>query len=320
MAVKNQAETGAVADGQKHRSPPKKMALQRQQTVFLITIFAVPVLHWLVFWLYVNFNMILLAFKMPDGVTWTLNNFAIFWDSLTYAGGEINIALRNTLIYFANNLLILAVSVFIAYFLYRKIALYRTFRIIFYLPAIISGVVMAAVYKEVIKPWGIFGKIMEWLNHPLPETGLLGNKNTATLTIVVYCFWTGFSSNVLLVGGAITRIPIEILESAKIEGIGPMRELGNMILPLIWPTISTVLIFTMTGIFNSTGPLLLFTNGNYETTTISYWIFQQVYNPSGSSAGQYGIVSCTGLCFTLVGVPLILFVKWLIEKIPAVEY
>ena len=153
-----------------------------------------------------------------------------------------------------------------------------------------------------------------------PE-GLLANSNSATWMIVLFVIWTGFGGNMLLFGGAMARVPIDVLEAARLEGCGPFRELVQIILPLIWPTICTMLIFTFTGIVNSSGPILLFTNGDYETTTINFWIFLKVYGQQGSGAGgEFGIVSATGLCFTLVTVPIILIVRWALERVPTSEY
>lgn len=90
-----------------------------------------------------------------------------------------------------------------------------------------------------------------------------------------------------------------------------------MVVPLIWPTMSTLLILNLTGIFGAGGPILLFTKGAAKTTTIGYWIFDKI-KYHGTAA--YNEVSAVGLLFTLVGVPVILFFKWLIEKIPVVDY
>ena len=101
-----------------------------------------------------------------------------------------------------------------------------------------------------------------------------------------------------------------------------MRELITILFPLIWPTFSTQIIFAMTGLFNSSGPILLFTGGNYDTSTISFWIFKQMYGSDGMgpSGGAYNLVSATGLCCTLIGVPLVLLARKLVEKIDSVEY
>ena len=87
-----------------------------------------------------------------------------------------------------------------------------------------------------------------------------------------------------------------------------------------------MLIFNLTGLFTASGPILLFTPEIYEATayktmTISYWIFTQVYGTGGlGGSGYYGVVSAAGICFTLVGVPIILLVRKLLDKIPVVEY
>lgn len=294
---------------------------KRKETLFLFCMLILPFVQWLVFWLYVNIQTIALAFQDQRTGVFTFFNFKSFWESLTM-GGDIAIAVKNTFTYFSVNLLIvMPLGLLISFFLYKKIAGYREFRIIFYLPAIVSSVALIAVYKGFINSNGPMKEIFELFGKKIPSKGLLGTPETATPTIVAYTIWTGFCGNILLFAGAMTRVPIDVLESAKLEGCSTFRELFELIFPLIWPTTSTQIIFAFTGIFASSGPILLFTSGAYETTTISYWIFEQVYGTGAAGgAGSYNLVSAAGLCFTLVGVPIILFIRWLMEKIPAVEY
>ena len=128
---------------------------KRKEVLFLFAMLAVPVANWLVFWLYVNFSSIVLAFQDARTGAFTFNNFVTFWDNLTLPGGEIGIAVRNTFLYFATSLfIIMPISLFISYFLYKKIFMYKIFRVIFYLPAIISGVALVAVYSNFINPSG----------------------------------------------------------------------------------------------------------------------------------------------------------------------
>lgn len=44
-----------------------KSPQRRGQTVFLVVMLLVPIVHWFIFWLYVNFNSILLAFQTKIG-------------------------------------------------------------------------------------------------------------------------------------------------------------------------------------------------------------------------------------------------------------
>lgn len=290
-----------------------------QKYIFLAVILIVPIINWVLFWLVVNVQSILLAFQDSRTGAFTWWNFQYFWQELTVEGGEIGLAIENTLKYFFSNLcVVIPLSMVIAFFLYKKIAFYRGFTVIFYLPAIISSVAMVQIYMQVLSSNGPIAQILgEW--NPIPPESLFARPETATTMIVIYTIWTGFSSNILLFIGAMTRIPIEVFEAAKLEGCKPLKEFTSLVFPLIWPTISTMLILSFTGLFSSSGPILLFgaNSAAYETTTISYWIFKEVYE---GGLGGINAVSATGLCFTVVAVPLILFVRWVAEKVPEVEY
>ena len=288
-------------------------------TTFVIALLIVPVIHWLIFWLGVNFKSIMMAFQLPTGE----------WSFLTMKGvlseifrgdaaNEINlsISLKNTLIYFFKDCLMIPFQLCIAYFLYKKIKGYRVFQVIFYLPLIISGVTFANVFSFFVDAAGPLGQVLASLGvDPVPE--LLANSDYATTAIVIYTIWIGWGGNMLLLCGALARVPLEVLESARLDGVGPFRELVQMILPLIWSTLSTLFILNMTGLFTASGPILLFTKGVYKTSTIGYWIFYKVYE---QGVGAYNSVAAAGLVFTLIGIPIILFIKWLIEKVPVVEY
>lgn len=288
---------------------------RRGQTVFIVAMLAVPVGSWLVFWLYANFDMILMAFQTPDG-DWTLRNFVSFWNDLTAPGSEIGISVRNTFLYFGLNVLvILPMGTLIAYFIYKKIRGYRIFRVAIFLPAILPSVVLVTSFKEVIKPWGPLAS----LGIKIPETGLLSDPHTATVTVLFFCLWTGFSSIMLLMSGAMARIPEEVLEAARLDGCGLVREFFSFVVPLIMPVLSMQVLFCLTGLFSASGPILLMTGGAYETSTLSYWIFINTYRGTAAS-GAYNVVSATGLVFTVLALPLILLVKFLSEKIEAVEY
>ena len=285
------------------------------KAVFIVSMLAIPIISWLVFWLYTNSSMIVMAFQTAQG-EWTLQNFARFWNDLTAPNSEIGISLRNTFLYFGlSTFIILPLGTLIAYFIYKKIWGYKFFRVTIFLPSIIPSVVMVTCFKEMIKPWGPLAS----LGIQFPETGLLANTETATATVMFYCFWTGFSGIMLLMCGSMSRIPAEVFEAAKIDGCGPFREFISFVVPLIWPTLSMQLVFNLTGLFNSSGPILLMTGGAYGTSTLNYWIFINTYRGTAAS-GAYNLVSATGLIFTVVTLPLILLVRWLSEKIEAVEY
>ena len=303
-----------------------KKAGKRSEIIFLTAIVAVPTIHWFIFWLYVNMSSFVLAFKTQTG-EWSLLNFEMFWRSLTSPyGATVGRSLVNTLKYWAVSIGInFPLSIVIAYFLFKKIKFYKFFRIVFFLPSIVTSIILVSVYNMTIAPNGMWDMFLKLFGKSVPEWGYLNDEATATNAILIYSAWTGFGSNVVLIGSAMARVPDSVLEAAKLDGCKPLREIMQIILPLIWPTLSTLILLSLTSFFSASGPILLFApDGHAGTTTLSYWIFKQVYGSGefGQAGGtqNYGLVSATGLIFTVVWVPVILFVRWLMEKIPSVEY
>lgn len=301
----------------------RKGSIKNKELIFIWGMLALPLVQWLVFWVGINGNFIKLAFMDARTSTFTFANFATFWDDLTAPHGSIKIALVNTLKYFATTMLIInPLSLVIAYFIYKKIRGYKVFRIVFYLPAIISSIVMVECFREIIQPTGVVDKFLHLFGGSIPPEGWLANFDKATNAILVYAVWTGFGTNMLLFMGAMVRVPTEILEASKLDGCPALKEFFVMILPMIMPTVTTLIIVSCTNIISSTGPILLFTNGGYNTSTISFWIFEKIYGGgvSGGLASNYNLVSCTGLCFTLISLPVILLVRFILDRIPVVEY
>ncbi len=291
----------------------RKWRRNKGQTIFLVTMLVIPIVHWFVFWLYVNINSILLAFQLPTGA-WSIATLQAALRNFSTTG-QLFSAMANTLKYFVVAMFItMPCSFVLSWLFYKKIFMYKALRVILYLPAIISGVVMTSAFSAIIAPRGPIGSILSSFGvDPVPE--FLFNSDYATQTILFYCFWTGIGTGTLLFQGGMARIPTEVLEAIKLDGCGSGRELVSFIVPLLWPTISTQLILHLTGLFNASGPILLFTQGDYGTTTLAYWIFDSIY-----TYGNYNAVAAAGLCCTVVGVPVILGIRWLIERVPAVEY
>ncbi len=293
----------------------KRNAEWKMNTIFITVMLMIPILHWIIFWFVVNINSILLAFKIPTG-DWSFETMKIVFRSLKAGDSNLNIAIKNTLSYFTKDVIMLFFQLLIAYFFYKKLLGYKTFRIIFYIPSIVSGVAIATMFSNFIAPSGPFGVILSNLGvDPVPE--FLADSDYATKTILLYTIWLGWGGNMLLFGGAFARIPTELIEAAKIDGITAVKEFVYLILPLVWSTLSTLLILNMTGLFGASGPILLFTRGAYRTTTIGYWIFDKV---AFVGLSAYNEVAAAGLVFSCIGIPVIMLFKWLLERIPVVEY
>ena len=291
------------------------------RVAFIIFVLSIPLFMLCVSWGFVNIKSFLMAFQISTG-EWSLETFEMVFLEMKMHGGEASllISIRNTFLFFVKDICMYPLHILIAYFFYKKIKGFKVFQVILYLPGIISAVALTMAFKRFISPSGPLGQLligsgMYGSVSEVPE--LLNNNDTAVWTVMFYTIWLGWGGNMLLLGGAMARIPVDLLESARLDGIESFKEIVYIIFPLIWPTISTLLILGLTGIFSAGGPVLLLTGGAAQTSTISYWIYNWTVNvgPAG-----YNRVSAAGLIFTAVGVPFILIVRHLIEKIPTVEF
>ena len=141
-----------------------------------------------------------------------------------------------------------------------------------------------------------------------PPKTFVNNEEYAMKTILTFVIYSGLGGRFVLFGGAMNSIDPSIIDAGKIDGAGPMRELVSIIIPCIWPTLSTLLLLCSTGIFTASGPSLLFDKGNYGTNTISYWIYQ-ITSGSGGSGESVELAAAIGIVFTLLGLPIVLTVK-----------
>ena len=291
-------------------------AKKLKDTIFVYCLIALPLIEFFTIYVYINIDSFFLAFQR-GGKFAGLENFKMLWDEVRAPGSTLLIAIRNTFIYFGADLILFVWSIFLSYFFYKRILAYKFFRFVLYMPAIISPVVFVALFKNLTSVNGAIALMIKNFNPDFRMPNLLARSETATWTMVVYVLWMGWTKNMLYLGGSLARIPLEVLESARLDGVGPWDELTKILVPLLLPTLSTLLLLDVVGILGSSGPILLFTKGDYNTTTISYWMFTLVYNTGND---QYVKASAAGICLTLIMFPVVYTMRWMIGKIDSVEY
>ena len=301
-----------------------KMSARSNKAIrFILLLLTVPVLHFLLFWLWPNSKSILMAFQVPGKPGFTLVNFQRFWDELTIKGSTLLPSIKNTLLlFFFGNFINLPIVIFLSYTLHKKIAGYKVFRVIFYLPSILGSSVMGALYRYCVSTGGPLDAILQNIGVEYNrQLGLLGNPDTVFMMIIIYTLWCGVGVNMIMLNGAMSRIPTEVLESARIDGVGFWREFFQIVCPLIWPTITTLLIFGMAGIFVNYGATMLLAPDVPEASTVGWYIVRFTMSAGASANEIYNYPAAVGIVFTVIGLPLVLMTKWLWEKISSqVEY
>ena len=281
---------------------------------FVFSFMALPIFLFCIFYIYVNIESFFMAFKavgtLPDGSVgeyWTLDNFKTIWSILNSSSNRMGVlseAIINTLLFNAVSfLLIIPTTTLICYFITKKIWGYRFFRAVYYLPCIITSSALVLLFKIALHHGGPLDVLFRDMGYKYP----LAEEPYAILTILAYHFLFGLGGNIIVIGGAMRSVDPQLLEAGEIDGCNWIQEFIYIILPSIWPTISTILILSVAGFLGASGPILPFTEGKYGTMTLAFYNFALV---SGKGAKtDYYLASAIGLCMTAISFPLAMIVK-----------
>lgn len=290
--------------------PRERRKFDVHKFVFLSVIFALPAINFAIFWVYLNISAIDFAFKveMQDGtVVYSLQNFKALFEAMTIPNSTFWISLRNTLLYWLTSVLSYLFAMIVGYFLFKKLPGYKAYRFFFYMPALIAPTILVAIFKQLIAANGPLSIIYGGMEN-VPR--FLSSEDLAIWTCLFYTFFFGFGANLIVISGAMTQVDKSMLEAARLDGVNMRRELFHIILPVIWPIVIAQIIGTVAGIFMSSGPILLLTNGGYETRTIAFWIYEQVY-----TGANYYYSAAIGMFFALLAIPLTLFSRWFMRRV-----
>ena len=299
------------------------------EVIFIVAMLFFPLLQFVIFWIIPNFNSIILGFQNPTDGSFTLDNFKLFFKYLfsgkTVTGeyNEIVYAIKNSLIFAAVSIFVCTpIVVFFSYVLFRKVPMSGIFKVVFYLPSIIGATVTTTLFRALLlegAPMFEFLKKIGFLTEEMQQRGLFANDSTAFLMVIIYSIWTCIGMNMILFHGAMRRIPKEIFESADIDGAGFFRQFISFVVPLIWPTITTLIVFSLSGMFVTYSTVMILCPNMPSASMIGWYIVRHT-TASGSHAGL-GYPAAVGLAFTIVGLPFVLVIRWLLNKISAnIEY
>ncbi len=298
------------------------------RNIFLTCVLAIPVMNFIVYYVIVNFNSILMAFQSYDMATGEYKfltgeqggifyNFSRFFSDLT-SDYRLSYATKNSFILFGIGLVITTpVQVFTSFFLYKKIPGTKIFKVLLYLPQILSSIVMTVIFRY-------------FADQAVPEliNMLFGYKpnffapESVFTTIIIYNVWFGMGGGMIIFMGAMSRIPDELIEYGELEGLSMLKEFFKVTVPLIFPTLSVIWITSIAGLFTNQGNIYTFFGENADPSlyTYGYYLFVQVIG-NNASLSQYTYASAAGLFFTLIVAPLTLLVKYLLEKFgPEAEF
>lgn len=200
-------------------------------------------------------------------------------------------ALLNTLLFTVSCLVFqFLIGFFLALFFNKRFRVAKPVRGLLMIPWMMPMTVTALMFKfmfstdvgiinYVLRSLGIIDENIEWLTTP----------GSAMAAIVMANIWIGIPFNTILISTGLTTIPQELYESASVDGASKMQKLFSITIPLLRPTIESILVlgfiytfkvYDLVYVMTEGGPV----NSTHLLSTYSYKLSFDMFQYSKGSA------------------------------------
>ena len=234
-----------------------------------------------------------------------LNNFKILFQDAKFIS-----AMQNTILLIVTVTLItfFFAILFAAILTREKIKGQNFFRVIFYIPNILSVVVIAGIFSAIYKPEnGMLNSILSfaagrdvmvlWKDQPM-----------VIVSVIIAMVWQAIGYYMVMYMASMAAVPMDLYESASLDGAGRLAQFFQITLPLIWTNIRTTLTFFIISTINMA---FLFVKAmvakGMADVGLSFMYAQK-------DAGLYGYSMAAGVVIFLFSFLLSALVNWVTKR------
>ena len=180
----------------------------------------------------------------------------------------------------------------------REIRMKNFYRVIFFIPPVLSEVVVGLVWQWILD--GNYGLLNNWL----AQLGLanlarnwLAEPSTALTTVAIVHSWKGFGWGFLIFLAGLQTIPRELYEAARVDGANAWASFKNITVPLMIPVTVLVAILTVLGTMQAFVLIIAMTDGGpaYHTQVP---VLRILASMRGSS--RFGYACAQGISFGVI--------------------
>lgn len=269
---------------------------------------------------YIIFFLIFIAFPVLFSIFLTFNKWNII-SPMQFSGFRNYIRLfqdalffksiYNTFIFLLINIpLQIVVALFLAEILNQKIKFRGFFRAAFFLPVVVSGVVVTILWQQLYGyDTGLLNRILVSLG--FGRVGWLIDPKLAMPSIAIMATWKNVGLYIVLFLVGFQTVPKQYYEAADLEGASHWQKFFKITMPMINPTIFLVVILSTVGGFSLFIEPYILTGGGPLNSTLSAVLY--IYK-EGFFYYHMGYASTLGLFFALIIVSVVVIQKKFIEK------
>lgn len=135
------------------------------------------------------------------------------------------------------------------------------FRSAFYLPAIVSTAIVGFIFSNLFEYFGPINVILSKIGFIGQNVDWFSQKGTALAALVTSGVWHSLGTMVMYFMAALATVPLELYESADIEGAGSVTKFFKITIPMIAPILQIVLMLSIISMLGVNESILVMTNG-----------------------------------------------------------
>jgi len=202
------------------------------------------------------------------------------------------------------------VSLSLAYLLNRNLKFRGFFRAAFFVPVVVSGVVVTIMWQQIYGyDMGILNQFLTWIG--VGKVGWLIDQDIAMASIAVMATWKNVGLYIILFLVGFQTVPPQYYEAADLEGASSWSKFWNITLPMINPTIFMVVVLSTIGGFSLFIEPYVMTSGGPLNSTLStvLYIYKQ-----GFFYYHMGYSATLGIVFAAIVMLVIMIQKRYVEK------
>ena len=167
------------------------------------------------------------------------------------------------------------------------------FRVVFYIPNILSVVVISAIFSAIYDPNQ--GLLNSFLNLFRGQDGVdnpilwLGSQKLVIYSIIIAMVWQAIGYYMVMYMASMSSIPAHYYEAAELDGCGKIKQFFTITLPLVWSNIRTTLTFFVISTINLSFLLVqVMTTGGPDgaSRVLLFYLYDQAYNNASYGYGM----------------------------------
>lgn len=172
------------------------------------------------------------------------------------------------------------------------------FRTIYFLPVILSEVVIAIIWNWIYHPlFGAVNQILRGIGLDHLARGWLGDPQTALLALLMTAIWAYYGFCFVIIMAGLQNVDISLVEAATIDGANGWQRFIHVIVPQLSHVLTMITAFTLIGGFNVFGIVFVMTQGGPGTATqvIATYTYRKAFQES-----QVGYGAALSMVMTLL--------------------